>query len=171
VRRASSRRVVLGIDPGLASTGWGALRCAGSSYEHLDHGVVTTAAGAPTGERLAVIFDAVRELITRFTPDEAGIESLYFAKNVTSALPVAQARGVVLLALHLARIPASEYAPQAIKQAIVGRGRADKEQIQELVRVLLGLSERPHPDHAADALAAGICHAASTTIMLGGSDV
>lgn len=164
-------RVVLGIDPGLASTGWGILRCRGSRYEHLEHGVVTTPPRRPTGERLHTIFAAVEQLIERFSPNEAGIESLYFAKNVTSALPVAQARGVVLLALYRAGVPAAEYPPQAIKQAIIGSGRAEKTQVQELVRILLALELPPRPDHAADALAAAICHAASTTITPGGGHV
>lgn len=169
--QSSDQRTILGIDPGLAATGWGVLRCSGSRYEHLDHGVVRTTAATPAGERLAAIYDAVTALSQRFSPDEAGIESLYFAKNVSSALPVAQSRGVVLLALFKAGIPAAEYPPQAIKQAIVGSGRAEKAQIQELVRVLLGLETPPHSDHAADALAAAICHAASTAVIFGASRV
>ena len=151
---------VLGIDPGLASTGWGLVTTDGSRYRYVGHGVISTPAHTDTGMRLRTIFHELQAIISELRPDEAGVETLYFAKNATSAIPVAQARGVVYLALSLAEVPTSEYPPQAIKQAIVGQGRADKRQVQELVRVLLGLSEIPRPDHSADALAAAICHIA-----------
>jgi len=151
---------VLGIDPGLASTGWGLVETDGSRYRHVGHGVITTAANMDIGLRLRTIFQDLQSIIATSRPDESGVETLYFARNVSSALPVAQARGVVFLALSLADIPSFEYPPQAIKQSIVGRGRAEKNQVQELVRVLLGLREVPRPDHSADALAAAICHIA-----------
>jgi len=151
---------VLGIDPGLASTGWGLVETDGSRYRHIGHGVISTAANTDIGLRLRTIFQELQSIISAERPDESGVETLYFARNVSSALPVAQARGVVFLALSLAEIPSFEYPPQAIKQSIVGRGRAEKQQVQELVRVLLGLREIPRPDHSADALAAAICHIA-----------
>lgn len=151
---------VMGVDPGLASTGWGVVDADGSRQRHVDHGVIKTPAHTPIGERLKSIYLEVEQLIERFGPAEAGIESLYFARNATSAIPVAQARGVVFLAFALAHVPSFEYPPQAIKQSIVGQGRADKSQVQELVRVLLGLGTIPRPDHAADALAAALCHLA-----------
>ncbi len=151
---------VLGIDPGLASTGWGLVETDGSRYRHVGHGVITTTAKSDIGFRLRTIFQDLQTIIATSRPDESGIETLYFARNVSSALPVAQARGVVFLALSLADVPSFEYPPQAIKQSIVGRGRAEKHQVQELVRVLLGLREIPRPDHSADALAAAICHIA-----------
>jgi crossover junction endodeoxyribonuclease RuvC len=110
------------------------------------------------GRRLARIYEKLEEVIQTYQPAEAGVESLFFAKNISSAMPVAQAKGVILFLLESHGIPVSEYPPQAIKQAIVGRGRAEKHQVQELLRVLLGLKEVPRPDHAADALAAAICH-------------
>ncbi|MFP4113237.1 MAG: crossover junction endodeoxyribonuclease RuvC [Spirochaetota bacterium] len=162
---------VLGIDPGLASTGWGLVETDGSRYTHIGHGVIETPANTHVGLRLRTIFQTVEWLIAEYAPDEAGVESLYFARNATSAIPVAQARGVVFLALSLADVPAYEYPPQAIKQSIVGEGRAEKSQVQELVRVLLGLSEIPRPDHSADALAAAICHIAHRPLQERISDV
>lgn len=156
---------IIGIDPGLSSTGYGIIQVSGNRYEHLEHGVITTKADTGAGERLKKIYRELKSLIKKFTPDEAGIESLYFAKNISSALPVAQARGVVLLAFALEGITAKEYTPLVIKQAIVGRGRAEKQQVQELTRMLLGLAEIPGPDHAADALAAAICHYHQSAVL------
>lgn len=149
---------LLGIDPGLASTGYGVIAVDGNRIRHLAHGVITTSSSDTTGLRLEQIFSELESLLLRYKPVEAGVESLYFSKNITSAIPVAHARGVVLLALAQAGVDAHEYTPQAIKSAIVGEGRADKRQIIEFVRVLLNLPEAPGPDHAADALAAAICH-------------
>ncbi|MEW5817417.1 MAG: crossover junction endodeoxyribonuclease RuvC [Spirochaetota bacterium] len=149
---------ILGIDPGLAQTGYGVIEVEGDHFHHIYHGSFTTSPQTSSGMRLKVIYDGIIRVINTYKPDEAGVESLFFAKNITSALPVAQARGVILLALAKKNIPAAEYAPPEIKQAIVGTGRAEKNQVQELVRFLLGLKEIPQPDHAADALAAAICH-------------
>lgn len=149
---------IIGIDPGLARTGYGIIQIDRGKYRHVDHGVICTQPSETTGGRLSVIFKAVTELLEEFGPGEAGIEALFFAKNITSALPVAQAKGVVLLAFSEFGIPCTEYPPQAIKQAIVGRGRAEKSQVQELVRVILGLNSTAIPDHASDALGAAICH-------------
>ena len=156
---------VLGIDPGLAATGWGVVECEGSRCRHIDHGVIRTSPTDRPGERLSKIYDQIRQVISDSHPTTCGVESLYFARNATSAIPVAQAKGVVLLALTQAGIDSHEYPPQAIKQAIVGQGRADKKQVQELVRVILGLDEAPKPDHAADALATAICHAANSAVQ------
>lgn len=149
--------VVLGIDPGIARTGYGVIAADSTRYRRLAHGTITTEAGTPAGERLESIYLALEDLIDTYHPEIAGVESLYFARNATSAIPVAQARGVILLALRRGRVATSEFPPQEIKQAISGSGRAEKQQVQELVRVLLGLEEIPRPDHAADALAAAIC--------------
>jgi crossover junction endodeoxyribonuclease RuvC len=151
-------RRILGIDPGLASTGFGVIETTDTGYRHLYHGVITTGPTEPTGDRLSKIYREIEEVIRRFSPGEAAVESLFFSKNATSAIPVAQARGVVLLALSHAGVTGMEYAPQAIKRALVGQGRAEKHQVQELVRVVLGLPEIPSPDHAADALAVAVCH-------------
>jgi crossover junction endodeoxyribonuclease RuvC len=152
---------VLGVDPGLASTGWGVVDADGSRYRHVASGVIRTPASEPIGKRLNTIYDRIREIVRVNHPDTAGVEQLYFARNATSGIPVAHARGVVFLALAQADVPTGEYPPQAIKKAIVGVGRADKSQVQELVRVLLGLAEVVRPDHASDALAAAICHYAT----------
>ncbi len=150
--------LLFGVDPGLAATGYGVIVAQGSRLMHIDHGVIRTESSDRPGVRLLRIFDTITALIEQHRPAAAGIESLYFASNVTSALPVAQARGVVLLALERASVPAVEYPPQAIKQAIVGQGRAEKQQVAEFVRLLLGLEKQPAPDHAADALAAAVCY-------------
>lgn len=149
---------VLGVDPGLAHTGWGIIDSSGGRYRLVAHGVITTGARQHPGARLDHLYREMVTLLERYRPAEAGVENLYFAKNTTSAIPVAQARGVVLLALERGGVRAAEYTPQAIKQAIVGQGRAEKAQVQELLRVILGLPEVPSPDHAADALAAAVCH-------------
>ena len=152
-------RTVIGIDPGLASTGWGVVRFDGSRFIHVGHGVVTTDPGMPLGRRLLKIHGAILKVLAEHSPTEAGVEDLFFSKNVTSAIQVAQARGVVLLALEQGRIDVGTYSPQQVKQAVIGKGRAAKDQVQRLVGVVLGLDEIPGPDHAADALAVAICHA------------
>ncbi len=149
---------ILGIDPGLASTGYGIIQFDGSRFIHLAHGLIATSAGDPVGQRLLAVHRGIREVLERYRPDAAGIETLYFAKNVHSALPVAQARGVVLLALAELGVPFCEYTPQQIKQAVIGSGRARKAQLQEVLRIILGLDSIPKPEHSADALAAAVCH-------------
>ncbi|MFP4483675.1 MAG: crossover junction endodeoxyribonuclease RuvC [Spirochaetota bacterium] len=151
--------VVLGIDPGLAATGYGVIEVVPNRFRHLGHGVITTDAGMPLGERLGKLYRELQEIIAEYHPSGAGVEALYFARNAKSVIPVAEARGIVLLALTQAGVTPGEYAPQDIKQAVVGQGRAEKEQVQEVVRLLLGLTDLPSPDHASDALAAAICHA------------
>jgi crossover junction endodeoxyribonuclease RuvC len=148
---------VMGIDPGLAETGWGMLSTDGSRFTHLDHGTITTSAKWGAQERLTAIYDALAETIERYRPAFAGIESLYFAKNRSSAIPVAEARGVALLACARGGVPARGFSPPEIKQALTGNGKAEKRQVQEMVKLMLGLPEIPSPDHAADALAAAIC--------------
>ncbi len=151
-------RTVIGIDPGLASTGWGVVGFDGTRFTHLAHGVVRTDAATPLPYRLRDIHSAIRTLLDTYSPDEAGVEELYFARNVASAIPVAHARGVVVLALGQRGIPAGFYQPQQVKQAVIGRGKADKDQVQRLVAILLGMEEPPSPSHAADALAVAVCH-------------
>ncbi len=151
-------RRIIGIDPGLAETGYGIIESRGSSCRCVTYGTIRTPADHEPGSRLDLLYTALKKVLADFGPGEAGIESLYFAKNISSAIPVAQARGVALLALARAGIPAGEYSPVVIKQAIVGSGRAEKLQVQHLVMHILGLPEIPKPDHAADALAVAICH-------------
>jgi crossover junction endodeoxyribonuclease RuvC len=155
-------RTVIGIDPGLASTGWGVVSFNGSRFIHVGHGVVKTDPDVPLAERLLIIYNGIRKVLVKYAPAEAGVEELFFAKNVTSAISVAHARGTVLLALAQKGIPVGCYTPQQVKQAVIGKGRAEKEQVQRLVGVILGLDSVPGPDHAADALAMAICHANRT---------
>ena len=152
-------RTLIGIDPGLAATGWGVVRFDGSRFMHVGHGVVKTTPDLPLPQRLLKIHTEIKKILVRYAPQEAGIEELFFSRNTSSAMQVAHARGVVLLTLGTRGIPVSFYSPQHVKQAVIGRGRADKVQVQRLVSVVLGLKEIPGPDHAADALAVAICHA------------
>ncbi len=147
----------LGIDPGLASVGWGLVEEKRGKLVHVAHGCIVTKSGVNIAERLATIHRAVLGLIGDYAPTAGGMEALFFAKNVTSALPVAEAKGVIRLAFALSGLCLREYTPVAIKLGVVGDGRAEKEQVQEMVRIILGLPEVPKPDHAADALAAAIC--------------
>ena len=156
MKKNETMRCVIGIDPGLASTGYGIINAQSNRMIYIAHGVISTSPKLLHQERLLVIFNELNEVLDRFLPLEAGMETLYFAKNVSSAMGVAEARGVVTLALALRGIRLGEYTPHGIKQAVVGAARADKKQVQESVRLLLGLKEIPKPDHAADALAAAI---------------
>jgi crossover junction endodeoxyribonuclease RuvC len=150
----------LGIDPGTAIMGWGIVDDDGAGgLQAVDFGVLTTSKDLPLAQRLQVLHRGLTELIARYRPDTAGIEELFFGKNVNTALAVGHARGVALLALADAGLPIAEYRPLAVKQAVVGYGHADKKQMQEMVRLTLGLEKIPRPDDAADALAVAICHA------------
>lgn len=151
--------LVLGIDPGLAITGYGVIRADGyDQYTCVDYGVITSAAGLPDADRLRVIFNQLTELITAHQPEFAAVEKLYFQKNVKTAFSVGQARGVVLLTLAQAGLPVYEYNPNEVKQTVCGYGNADKQQVQRMVQTLLQLDTLPKPDDAADALAVAICH-------------
>jgi crossover junction endodeoxyribonuclease RuvC len=152
-------KVILGIDPGLASTGYGIIQCAGSRFRWIVHGTIRTSPRDGMGERLVQIHKGITDIITTYDPEEAGIETIYFSKNSKSAIPVAQARGVVLYTLASRGVPFAEYTPLELKQAVVGKGRAEKIQVQEVLKMILNLKELPTPDHAADALAAAFCHA------------
>ncbi len=151
--------IVLGIDPGTANTGYGVVVSRGSTLAALDGGVIETRAGAPVERRLADIHARVCDLIAEHEPKAMAVEDLFFGQNARSAFSVGQARGVALLSAGLAGIPCFSYTPQAVKQAVCGSGRAEKDQVQRMVGALLSLPEPPQPDHAADALAVAICHA------------
>jgi len=153
---------ILGIDPGLAATGWGIIEARGNTLRYLAHDTIHTASDTDTGNRLNIIFEALEEVLQTYRPEKAAIERVYFAKNRTSAIPVAQAMGVLLLVLSRRQIKVFEYPPQEIKKAITGQGRAEKMQVRELVRVVLGMPSIPDTDHAADALAAAVCCQALT---------
>jgi crossover junction endodeoxyribonuclease RuvC len=151
--------IVLGIDPGLANTGFGVVARRQGSLVALDGGVIETPAGAPQEQRLADIHEAIEELLATHAPDAMALEELYFGQNVRTAFAVGHARGVVMLAAGQRRIPCTSYTPQKVKGAVCGNGRAGKDQVARMVKTLLGLAEEPRPDHAADALAVAICHA------------
>ncbi|HEU4976414.1 MAG TPA: crossover junction endodeoxyribonuclease RuvC [Baekduia sp.] len=150
---------VLGIDPGLANTGFGLITRRNGRFAALDGGVLVTRAGQPLERRLATLFDEVEALLDRHRPDAVALEDLYFGQNARSAFAVGQARGVVLLAAGRRGLPCASYTPQQVKQAVCGSGRAAKDQVARMVCTLLGLPDDPLPDHATDALAVGVCHA------------
>jgi crossover junction endodeoxyribonuclease RuvC len=149
--------LVLGIDPGTASTGYGLVRSIGSRLHALEQGVIATRPTIPLELRLAHIHARVGELIDGYGPDAIAIEELYFGANVRTAFAVGQARGVVLLAAGQRSVPSRSYTPQQVKGAVCGHGRADKDQVARMVARLIGLAAPPTPDHAADALAVAIC--------------
>ncbi len=149
--------IVLGIDPGTASTGYGVVQSAGSRLRALSSGVIETRAGAPLERRLTEIHRRIGELLDRFEPDAIAVEELYFGANAQTAFAVGQARGVVLLAAGERGVASSSYTPQQVKSAVCGHGRATKEQVGRMVERVLGMSAPPSPDHAADALAVAIC--------------
>ena len=149
----------IGIDPGTATTGYGLIReRQDGSLEVIDYGVILTPAKIPMPERLLQLNDSLAELLALHQPQSGAVEKLFFQSNVRTALSVGQARGVALLALAQAKVQVAEYTPMEVKQAVVGYGGADKQQVQHMVRALLDLPEIPRPDDAADALAVAICH-------------
>lgn len=157
---------VVGIDPGLANTGFGVVARRGDALVALDGGVIVTRPQEDLAARLLRIHRTVGELLDHYAPDAIAMESLYFGRNTTSALAVGQARGVVLLAAAERGVACTDYTPQQIKGAVCGSGAADKLQVQRMVQTLLRLTDPPKPDHAADALAAAICHANHSPLTL-----
>ena len=150
--------IILGVDPGTAITGFGVIEVKNRKSTLLDAGVIRTPAKQALEFRLESIYDELTQVIKEVKPDEAAVEDLFFAQNVTTAMSVSHARGVILLALIKNGIEHGSYTPLQIKQALTGYGRADKQQIQQMVKVVLGLKEVPKPDDCADALAVAICH-------------
>ncbi|GAB4579171.1 MAG: crossover junction endodeoxyribonuclease RuvC [Anaerolineales bacterium] len=151
--------LVIGIDPGTATTGYGLVREErDGTLTAIGYGVIATPAGEEMPKRLVRLYDALNQLILLHRPESGAVEKLFFQKNVKTALTVAQGRGVALLTLAQAGLPVGEYTPLEVKQAVVGYGSADKAQVQQMVRALLGLETIPKPDDAADALAIAICH-------------
>jgi crossover junction endodeoxyribonuclease RuvC len=151
--------IVLGIDPGLANTGYGVVALRDGRLAALDGGVIETGSHSPHERRLADIHEAVDRLIATHEPDAVALEELYFGQNVRTAFAVGHARGVVMLAAGQHGLPCSSYTPQQVKGAVCGSGRAAKDQVARMVQTLLSLQHEPRPDHAADALAVAICHA------------
>lgn len=150
----------LGIDPGTATMGWGVVEDDGEGgLRMVEYGALTTSKELPLAQRLQILHRGLLEIIARYRPDTAAVEELFFSKNVTTALAVGHARGVALLALADSGVTVREYKPMEVKQAVAGYGRADKRQMQDMVRMTLGLDSIPRPDDAADALGIAICHA------------
>ena len=152
------KMIIMGLDPGLAIVGYGFIEKIGNSYKSIDYDAITTPAGMPSSQRLKHIYKEMLRLIELYQPDELAIEELFFNKNVKTAISVAQARGVEILSAQIKNIPIYEYTPLQVKQGLVGYGRADKKQIQHMVKILLNLPEIPKPDDVADALAIALTH-------------
>jgi len=153
--------IILGIDPGTATTGYGVIESKNGQLKFVEHGCILTKSSEDLEHRLSIIFDELTAIIKKFKPDMVAVEELFFASNAKTAISVGHARGVILLACSKSKIPVYEYTPLQVKQAICGYGRGDKQQIQKMVQALLSLEEIPKPDDAADGLAIAICHANS----------
>lgn len=156
--------LVLGVDPGVAICGYGLVKDGPNGVEPVAYGAIETAAGLPLSERLRCLYLELKSIIDRYHPDVTAVEELFFSRNVRTAMMVGQARGVVLLVAAEARLEVCEYTPLQVKEAVTGYGRADKSQIQEMIRMLLHLDAIPRPDDAADALAIAVCHAHSSRL-------
>jgi crossover junction endodeoxyribonuclease RuvC len=150
---------ILGIDPGTAICGWGLVEKNGSKFSMVEYGVIETDKVLPHSDRLYIIYKELSAIIKKTQPEAIAVEELFFFKNVKTVIAVAEARGVVTVAARENQIPFFEYTPLQIKQALVGYGRADKNQVQQMVKIILNLKEIPKPDDAADALAVAVCHA------------
>ncbi|MBO4854595.1 MAG: crossover junction endodeoxyribonuclease RuvC [Oscillospiraceae bacterium] len=157
---------ILGIDPGIAIVGFGVIDADHGHQQMVRYGAITTEAGLPLSARLVQISRDLRELIEQLEPDEIAVEELFFSKNITTGIAVAHGRGVILCTAEIMQIPIYEYTPMQVKQAVVGYGLAEKQQVMDMVRRLLKLKAVPRPDDAADALAIAICHARSATSLL-----
>jgi crossover junction endodeoxyribonuclease RuvC len=150
--------IILGIDPGTITTGYGVIKAEDDEATLVDCGALTASERSPIGERLSYIYQRLLEIIARFNPDVVAIESPFVAKNVKSALAIGKAQAIAILAAAEGKIPSHEYSPAEVKQRVAGYGASSKEQVQEMVRLQLGLAEVPHPADAADALAVALCH-------------
>lgn len=157
---------ILGIDPGYGITGFGLVEAQRGQTRLLHCGAITTPAGMDFPARLEIIYEDMRKLLELAKPQEIAIEELFFGQNVTTGIGVAQSRGVILLAVQQAGLPVHAYKPMQVKQAVVGYGNATKHQVMDMTRRLLGLSQMPKPDDAADAIAIALCHARSSTSLL-----
>jgi len=153
--------IILGIDPGFAIVGVGVIEYTGNKFKVIDYFAITTKAHTPIEERLKIIYDSMNETIEKYSPDFIAVEELFFNNNAKTAIAVGQARGVILLSAVNAKVPFFEYTPLQVKQAVVGYGRAEKTQVQQMVKAILNLRAVPKPDDVADALAIAVCHAHS----------
>ena len=159
--------IILGIDPGYAIVGWGIIDYTANRFSVIDYGAVTTEAKTPFNERLEAVYDGVENIIKRYKPSALAIEKLFYNTNAKTVIDVAQARGVINLAAVKNSVPIFEYTPLQVKQSVVGYGRAEKKQVQEMTRVILKLEKIPKPDDTADALAMAICHAHASGSLMG----
>lgn len=151
--------IILGIDPGYAIVGWGVLDYRNNHFSVVDYGAILTDAGTPFNERLEKIYDSLNALIEKYNPEAMSVEKVFYNSNAKTVIDVSQARGVIMLAAQKNKLPVFEYTPLQVKQSVVGYGRAEKKQIQEMTRRILNLEKVPKPDDTADALAMAICHA------------
>lgn len=158
--------VILGIDPGVATIGFGVIEASRQGNTLIQYGTITTPPGIPLSNRLVQIFDDMEELIHTFHPDEMAVEELFFNTNITTGISVAHGRGVILLAAEKLGVPIYEYTPMQVKQAVVGFGKAEKKQVMLMTQRLLHMKQIPRPDDAADALAIAVCHSRSATSLL-----
>ena len=159
--------VILGIDPGYAIVGYGVLEYSNNRFTVLDYGAITTQAGTPFNRRLEMIYDDLYLLMERFHPEAMSIEKLFYNTNAKTVIDVAQARGVTVLAAQKHGVEVFEYTPLQVKQSVVGYGRAEKKQVQEMTRLILNLEKIPKPDDTADALAMAICHGHASGSLMG----
>lgn len=158
--------LILGIDPGYATTGFGLIKAERGSYELLQYGTITTSPELPFPKRLNVLFDDMTQLLTATKPEAVAVEELFWGHNITTGIGVSHGRGVILLAIERAGVPLYEYTPMQVKQAVVGYGKAEKRQVMDMTRRLLKMDKVPRPDDAADAIAIALCHARSATSLL-----
>lgn len=172
VGRLSAHLIIIGIDPGTATAGYGVVHSSAGRLRALEYGTIRTKSGRALPHRLHAIYQEITELLDRYSPDVMAVEQLFFKRNVTSAFSVGQARGIFLLAAAQSGVNVAEYTPPEVKQSVTGDGGADKRQIAFMVRALLGLRETPRPDDAADALAVAICHAhtSATAARMAGAE-
>lgn len=158
---------ILGIDPGYAIVGYGALEYVGNKFSIIEYGAVTTKANTPINRRLEIIYDDISDIMERTKPEALSIEKVFYNNNAKTVIDVSQARGVLMLAAQKHGLEIFEYTPLQVKQGVVGYGRAEKKQVQEMTRVILGLESVPKPDDTADALAMAICHAHCSGSLMG----
>lgn len=162
--KSKNRVIILGVDPGLADTGFGIIEKQGSQLKLIDYGCIKTAAKTPMEKRLLEIFQSLNTVIKKYKPEIISVEQLFFCKNVKTALAVGQARGVIILVAGKNKLTTHEFTPLQIKLALTSYGKASKKQVQDMVKIILNLKSIPKPDHAADALAAAICCAHSISL-------
>lgn len=159
--------IILGIDPGYAIVGFGVIEYKNNHFKTIDYGAITTEAGLNFNRRLEIIYDELTALMEKYKPDALSVEKVFYNSNAKTVIDVSQARGVIMLAAQKNKIPVFEYTPLQVKQSVVGYGRAEKKQIQEMVKRILFLEKVPKPDDTADALAMAVCHAHTSGSVMG----